>query len=315
MTRTVGFAAAIVLVFAISAVAQDAARGGRAYPPEMPGARAEVYKTVGDTKLKLYVFEPKDLKKGDARPAVVFFFGGGWQAGSPRQFLPQAKYLATRGMVAIAADYRVASRHGVKAVDCVRDAKSAIRYVRANAARLGVDPEKIVAAGGSAGGHLAACTGTISDFDEPGEDTKVSSRPNAMLLFNPAVVLAPVEGVALDERRLADLGERMGVEPRALSPYHHIAKGTPPAAIFHGTDDKLVPHATVAAFAKAMRDAGNRCELVSYTGEGHGFFNYGRARNVMFTETLREADKFLASLGYLQGEPTLEDPAPDVGDL
>jgi acetyl esterase len=197
----------------------------------------------------------------------------------------------------------------------VRDAKSAIRYVRKNAQRLGIDPNRIVAAGGSAGGHLAAAAGTIAGLDEPNEDAAISSKPNAMLLFNPAVVLAPVEGVELNRRRTADLAERMGIEPRELSPYHHVAKGAPPAAIFHGKNDEVVPHATVAAFAKAMQDAGNRCELFSYDGEGHGFFNYGRDRNVMFVETLRQADKFLASLGYLKGEPTLEEPSPDVGDL
>jgi acetyl esterase/lipase len=319
--RTLASAIAFVMLFTSIAAAQDAPRrGGRnAYPPDMPGAKEETYKTVGDTKLKLYIFEPKDSKgepdAGKKRPAVVFFFGGGWQGGSPRQFLPQCKYLATRGMVAIAADYRVASRNNVKAIDCVKDAKSAIRYVRKNAARLGVDPNRIVAGGGSAGGHLAAATGTIDGFDEPNEDASISSRPNAMLLFNPAVVLAPVEGVVLDERRLADLGERMGTAPRELSPYHHVTKGAPPTAIFHGKADNAVPYATVVAFAKVMNDAGNRCELFSYDGEGHGFFNYGRGRNAMFVATLKEADKFLASLGYVRGEPTLDDAAPDVSDL
>jgi acetyl esterase/lipase len=307
---------ALVVLTASAAAAQDAnKRGDRGYPPDMPGAKVETYKTVGDTKLNLYIFEPADLKPGETRPCVVFFFGGGWTGGSPRQFLPQCKYLATRGMVAMAADYRVASRHKVKAIDCVKDAKSAIRFVRKNAERLHVDPNRIVAGGGSAGGHLAAVTGTIEGFDEPGEDTNISSRPNAMLLFNPAVVLAPVEGVALDAKRLAALPDRMGTAPEELSPYHHVTKGAPPTAVFHGVADNTVPHATVVAFAKAMKDAGNTCELFSYEDQGHGFFNYGRARNVMFVTTLKEADRFLARLGYLKGEPTLEDPAPDVGDL
>jgi acetyl esterase/lipase len=315
--RTAALSISLAALLAAYSAAQDAnRRGGRAgYPPDMPGAKVETFKTVGDTKLNLYIFEPKDLKPGEKRPAVVFFFGGGWQGGSPRQLLPQCKYLASRGMVAIAADYRVASRNHVKAVACVQDAKSAIRYARKNAARLSIDPARIAAGGGSAGGHLAACCGTIDGFDEPGEDQSVSSKPNAMLLFNPAVVLAPVDGVTLDAKRAAALPERMGVEPRALSPYHHVSKGAPPTAIFHGIADKTVPHETVAAFAKAMQDAGNRCELFSYEDEGHGFFNYGRGRNVMFVTTLKAADKFLASLGYLQGEPTLDDPAPDVGDL
>ncbi len=290
-----------------AAVAQDAKpkarRGG--YPPDMPGARTEVYKTVDGVKLNLYIYEPGDLAPADRRPAIVFFFGGGWTGGSPQQFVPQCEYFALRGIVAMAADYRVAGRHHVKAVDCVRDAKSAIRFVRANAERLGVDPKRIVAAGGSAGGHLAAATGTLDDFDTPGEDTNVSSRPNAMLLFNPAVMLAPAAGVEIDADKVASLAQRVGTAPEALSPYHHVTKGAPPTAIFHGTSDGAVPYDTVVAFTRAMQDAGNRCTLNSYPDQGHGFFNYGRGDNAMFVATLEAADRFLAELGYVQGEPTV----------
>jgi acetyl esterase/lipase len=285
------------------ATAQEARRGE--YPPELPGARVETYKTVGDTKLSLYIFEPSDLQPGDKRPAIVFFFGGGWRNGSPRQFLQQCKYFASRGMVAITADYRVASRHQVKAVDCVRDAKSALRYVRAHADALHVDPERIAAGGGSAGGHLAAAIGTIDDFDETDEDKSISSHPNALLLYNPALVLAPVKGVAFDEGRIAELKERLGVEPSELSPYHHVAAGDPPTVIFHGTADKTVPHATAVAFERAMKAAGNSCTLHSYAGEGHGFFNYGRGDGTRFAEVLTTSDRFLVELGYLQGEPTV----------
>jgi len=297
---------AITVLQAMPVLAQKAERTGRGYPPEMPGAEVETYKTVGDTQLKLYVFKPGDWQPGDKRPAIVCFFGGGWTSGSPQQFKPHCEYLASRGMVAIAADYRVASRHQVKAIDCVMDAKSAMRFVRKNADRLGIDPDRIVAAGGSAGGHLAATCGTIAGFEEPEEDRSVSSRPNAMLLFNPAVVLTAVDGIELDERKLASQKERMGTNPRDLSPYHHVASGAPPTAIFHGTDDTTVPYGSVVAFTKAMQEVGNTCELFSYDDEGHGFFNYGRARNNMFVATLEDADRFLAGLGYLQGEPTLE---------
>src|SRR5581483_8649076 len=105
----------------------------------MPDASAvRTYKTASDTELKLYVFNPPDHKASDHRPGIVFFFGGGWQNGSPIQFHHQCRYLASRGMVAITADYRVASRQQVKPVDCVRDAKSAIRWVRAHADELGI---------------------------------------------------------------------------------------------------------------------------------------------------------------------------------
>lgn len=285
---------------------QPAEAAQRGYPPKMPGAEVETYKTVGDAELKLFIFKPDDWQQGDERPAIVFFFGGGWTSGSPQQFLEHCKYLASRGMVAMAADYRVASRHDVRAVDCLKDAKSAVRYVRENAKRLGVDPNRIVAGGGSAGGHLAAACGTIAEFDEANEDDSISSRPNAMLLFNPAVVLAPIDEVELNDPRMEQRLNRLGAPPRELSPYHHITADVPPTAIFHGTNDKTVPIETVEVFTKAMNEAGNTCELFSYDGEGHGFFNYGRGGNKMYYATVLEADKFLNRLGYLQGEPTLE---------
>jgi acetyl esterase len=94
------------------------------YPPEMPGASVEVYREVNGVKLNAYIFTPPNHRASDHRPAVLFFFGGGWKGGSPGQFLPQSLYLAQRGMVAIPCDYRVLSRHGVIPQDCLRDAKA-----------------------------------------------------------------------------------------------------------------------------------------------------------------------------------------------
>jgi acetyl esterase/lipase len=236
----------------------------------------------------------------------VFFFGGGWTNGSPTQFQPHCEYLASRGMVAMTADYRVASRQQVKAVSCVADAKSAIRFVRKEAARLGVDPNKIVAGGGSAGGHIAACTGVISAFDESTEDASISSVPNALALFNPAVVLAPVEGLPpRSQEKTASFSDRMGTDPKAISPYHQVRKGAPPTIIFHGKDDPTVPLATVELFAKAMKDAGNACTLVAYGGQRHGFFNYGRGDNEYYRKTVKALDAFLVERGYLSGPDTV----------
>jgi acetyl esterase/lipase len=282
----------VALGIALFSGARDASaqRGGRAYPPKMEGAEAHVYKTVGDVKLNVYVFKPKDWKASDKRPAAVFFFGGGWANGSPAQFEPQCLHFAERGMVAITADYRVKSRHGVTPVECVTDAKSAVRWVRAHAAELGVDPGRIAAGGGSAGGHIAACTGVVPALDEKGEDVSVSAKPDALLLFNPAIDSGLLE-------------KRLGERAAEILPAKHVKAGDPPTLIAHGKADTTVPYAGVEAFAAAMRKAGNSCDLVGYDGQGHGFFNYRpreAAGGEMYRDTLKKADDFLVSLGYLK---------------
>jgi len=293
-----------VLLGAEKRPAQGAGR--RVYPPVLPGASVETYKTIGQTNLQLYIFTPRSTTPTNGRPAIVFFFGGGWTSGSPQQFEKQCQYFASRGMVAITADYRVASRQQAKPVQCVADAKSAIRWVRRNAARLGVDPDRIVAAGGSAGGHLAGCIAVVPGLDELGEDTSVSAVPNAAILFNPALVLAPLGGQDFGSLASRITAERMGIEPQQLSPAHHVRAGAPPMIVFHGKADTTVPFATSEAFANKMKAAGNRCELVGFEGQRHGFFNYGRGDNRLFLETLKQADQFLASLGCLTGPPRVD---------
>ena len=123
---------------------------------KLEGAKVHQYKQVGETKLFLHVYNPDGHKDSDRKPAIVFFFGGGWNGGTPKQFEPHCQYLSQRGMVAITAEYRVKSRNKTTPFECVKDGKSAIRWVRANANKLGVDPSRIAAGGGSAGGHVAA---------------------------------------------------------------------------------------------------------------------------------------------------------------
>jgi acetyl esterase/lipase len=288
--------AACLLVIAGPLTAEEPGTG------DYSGSTGETYKTIGDVQLSIYRFAPTDHQPTDRRPAIVFFFGGGWKNGQPTQFVQQCKYLAERGMVAFTADYRVSSRQGTKAKECVQDGKSAIRWVRTNAERLGVDPNRIAAGGGSAGGHVAACTGIIEAWDEPGESTAVSSVPNAMVLFNPALALAKFEGYdPKGEERTKDLPERMGTDPINLSPAHHVRPALPPTIMFFGTEDFLRPGAEF--FFQEMKKAGNRCEFRLYDDQVHGFFNYGKNGNVYFRQTLTDADKFLTSLGYLDGEP------------
>ena len=256
-----------------------------------------IYKSVGPATLRLFVFEDEVGRRDARRPAIVFFFGGGWTGGTPEQFFPQCEYLASRGMVAVSAEYRVKDRHGTTPVECVRDGKSAVRWLRSHADELGVDPNRIAAGGGSAGGHVALCAALIDGVEEAGEDLSVSSTPDALVCFNPAP----------DAMRFADRVPESAGRAEDISPTHHVKAGAPPAIIFHGIDDMAVPFADVERFAAAMTDAGNNCELVAYPGQEHGFFNYGDGKNPYYVRTVREADRFLANLGYLEGEPTLQE--------
>jgi acetyl esterase len=255
-----------------------------------------IYKTAAGTPLKLLVDKPADWKAGDRRPAILFFFGGGWVGGSVAQFERHSAYFASRGMVGIRVQYRTIPKGdpGPPLV-CVADAKSAMRYVFSQAAELGIDPERIGAAGGSAGGHLAAFTGMVGGLDDPKDDLNVPCKPKALVLFNPVFDNGPGEWGS----------GRVGERYPEFSPAHNITKDAPPMIVFLGDKDKLIPVRVLNAFAARMKDAGVRCETHIYPGAGHGFFNSGG----YYKETLIAADRFLASLGWIDGEPTLtQDP-------
>jgi acetyl esterase/lipase len=276
------------------------------YPPTLPGATVETYKQVDGVDLKLWIFSPEGHVQTDSRPAIVFFFGGGWRGGSPGQFAHQCEYLASRGMVAIAADYRVANRHGTKVFQCIEDAKSAVRWIRSNARRLGINPERIAAGGGSAGGHLAAATATVPEHNAASDDLEISAVPDALVLFNPVVVLAPVEGRdPPSEEVIARMRARAGADLETVSPFHNLNPGAPPTIIFHGKADTTVAFDTVVAYCDKAKQQGNSCQVVGYDGAPHGFFNYGRGDGSAYRDTIRRADEFLASLGFLSGPPTI----------
>lgn len=251
------------------------------------------YKITPQDTLRVHLFLPADCDS--PRAAIVFFFGGGWNNGSPSQFFEHCKYFASRGMVAFAADYRVKSRHGTTPFECVEDGKSAVRWIRMHAADYNIDPNKIVASGGSAGGHVAACTAVIEGFDDPDENLQISSKPNALVLFNPVI----------DTWRDGYGMKKIGDNARDISPAHHVRPGLPPTIIFHGTEDTTVPIENVERFCRLMHEAGNECTLLPFSGHKHGFFNYGRFDNEPFKQTIRAADEFLIELGFLSGTPTI----------
>ena len=276
---------AVWLLFAGPALA-DAPKGEAGKTLEF------TFKKGKDKDLSAFVHFPEDWKQGEKRPAIVFFFGGGWVGGTPSQFVKQSDYLATRGMVGVRVEYRTIPKSGMELPTvCCAEAKSALRYVRSHAAELGIDPKRIAAAGGSAGGHLAAFTALVPGLDDPADDLKTSCQPDALVLFNPVFNNGPGQWGH----------ERLGDHFLEFSPAHHITKSAPPSIVFLGDADKLIPVSVLREFEAGMKKAGARCEAHVYPKAGHGFFN----QDPHFTSTLIEADKFLGSLGWLKGPPTI----------
>ncbi|GMQ24982.1 alpha/beta hydrolase [Algoriphagus sp. oki45] len=252
-----------------------------------------VYKTIDTLELSLEVYRPDGKPDENGFPAMVFFFGGGWTGGNTAQFEPQAKYFSERGIVCFLAEYQVSSRNQTTPFESLMDAKSALRFIRSHAMEFQIDPEKIIASGGSAGGHLAAATALIDGYNDPTDDLSISCKPTALVLFNPVIDNGP-GGYGF---------ERIGEAYPDFSPLHNIRQGAPPTVIFLGTEDNLIPVETMKYYQTVMEKVGSRCELFLYEGQPHGFFNY---RNFEFYEkTLRKADEFLQSLGYLDSKSEL----------
>ena len=247
-----------------------------------------VYKKIDSTILNLEVYYPNNMITGSSYPAMVFFFGGGWNGGNPHQFLEHAKYFSQKGIACFLADYRTKSPHGVTPFECLKDAKSAVRFIRLNAKKLNIDPDRIVAAGGSAGGHLAAATASIEDYNDGLDDLKISCIPNALVLFNPVIDNGP-GGYGY---------ERIGESYAQFSPVHNIREGMPPTIIFLGTKDKLIPVETMKYFKKVMERVGSYCNLNLYKGKGHGFFNFKFRKQ--YNKTIHRTEEFLMDQGYIQ---------------
>ena len=210
------------------------------------------------------------------------------------QICTSCTILFKRGLVCFLVDYRTENKNQTTPFESLKDAKSAIRYIRRNASELGIDATRIIASGGSAGGQLAAATALIDDYNESTDDLSVSCIPNALVLFNPVIDNGP-GGYGY---------ERIGEQYKNFSPLHNIRSGAPPTIFFLGTNDNLIPVETAEYYKKVMEKVGSRCELKLYEGEGHGFFNYNYPDN--YKLTVSETDKFLQSLGYLKEEPFIE---------
>ena len=249
------------------------------------------YKQLDDTtSLFLEVISPADMDQAQTYPAMVFFFGGGWNGGSTQQFKMQADHFSKLGIVCFLADYRVKSRNNTTPFESLKDAKSAMRFVRANAAQFNIDPDKIIASGGSAGGHLAAASTICEGYNDTDDDLSVSCKANALVLYNPVIDNGP-GGYGY---------ERIGAEYKSFSPLHNLHEGVPPTLLMLGTKDHLIPAITAEYYKVVMEKVNSRCDLKMYEGGKHGFFNYKEKSPEFYNQSTADAQAFLESLGYIE---------------
>jgi acetyl esterase/lipase len=261
-------------------------------PKQSYHPKTVVYKKASDAELTLHIFNPPHKFHGP-HPAIAFFFGGGWKVGTPIQFYAECAHFAEEGFVAISADYRIESVERTTPFDSVTDGKSAIRYVRAHAKQFNIDPDRIVGAGASAGGQVAAAAATIKGLDDPDDNLDISPRPDALILWYAVIDNSP------DGYGYSRVKERY----REISPLHNITSNVPPTLFMLGTKDKLIPVPTAANFKARIDKAGGRCDLKLFNGAPHGFGDYRKGDNQLRRETIADADDFLRSLNFMAEQP------------
>lgn len=252
-----------------------------------------VYATIGERKLRLDLFLPKSGQ--GPFPAVVYIHGGGWRGGNKRQFQRHAAHMATKGFAGACIEYRLSGE--AKFPAAVHDVKSAVRWIRAHAAQYRIDPGRIGAAGGSAGGHLAAILGTTSHVREfeGGGSSRISSRVQAVAAFNPALDFASFGRLGQHDVPSGPvylfLGASFQDNPqlwKKASPIAYASKDSAPFLFLHGTEDTTVPYQQSVDMMNALKAAGVQAELFTAEGAGHGFFN----RPPWFEPALKRMEEF-----------------------
>jgi acetyl esterase len=293
-TGTLFFVMALGLVLNPLAYGQDEAkkpgakkRGIESLQESLKPDRIVTYRKVGDRELTLHIFQPEGFQASGKAPVFVAIHGGGWVGGTPSRFYPYAHALVAKGYVGISVEYRLANEKGLTVFDCVKDGRAAIRYIRAHAAELGIDPARIAVCGGSAGAHVAAGAALFDGIDHEGENLAVSCRPDALILYFPVI----------DTSNKGYGNAKIGKDWETISPVDRVKPGAPPTLVFHGDADKTTPYAGSVRFTEEMAKAGNVCELVTQPGGGHGHLN---ADIKLFDAAMARTAEFLAA--HLKGK-------------
>ncbi len=260
----------------------------------------KIYKTINGHSLKADIFYAPALLEAGQNPALAFFHGGGWVYGSPEEFHNTCRRYARLGFIAISFQYRLSINNDgtyphpdITVVEAVKDARSAIRWMRENAATLKIDPDRIAVGGQSAGGQLALSTALMEGIDEASDNLDISPVPDVLLLFSSNVntIEAWIDRIMGDRRE----------EIWSVSPYHNLKPGMPPAIAFHGEDDCTVLPYIIDFFRIRMEALGNSYELITYPGRKH-YLGAGIEKYAGYfdEEILEKTDAFLEKQGFIQ---------------
>ncbi len=256
--------------------------------------RDVVYRTVGGIALKLDLYIRYDLQPG---PTILYIHGGGWANGSKEQYVLWFLPYLELGMRVVSVQYRLSA--AAPAPAAVEDCRCAFRWVVRNAAGYGIDANRIVITGGSAGGHLALLTGMLSPaagFDCPGEEPL---KPAALLNYYGFTDLVE----ALDARSKPVLAWlRDSDDPRELarrlSPLSYVGPQTPPVLSIHGDADEIVPYSQAVRLHQALERARVPNQLVTIPGGKHGRFRWSDADTL---RVQRAIEGFLRRHKVLEG--------------
>lgn len=263
-----------------------------------------IYKSIQGMILTVDIFSTDQTIQNADNPAIAFFHGGGWAFGSPSEFHEACKRFALKGFITFSFEYRLSIQKDgtfphpeITPVESVKDARSAMRWLKENARDLKIDPEKIIASGQSAGGQLALSTAIIDDVNESSDNKNIDPSPVALLLYS-----SNVNTLEAWADRL--LGERRN-EIWSISPYHNLKPGMPPAIEFHGKEDPMVPFWIVEYFRDKTIDMGNHFESISFEGKKH-YLDEGNDKYASyFNEAILErTDQFLEEQGLMPTERT-----------
>lgn len=218
-----------------------------------------VYHIAGTDSLEAYISYPSDFKKN--HPCIVLIHGGGWYIGQPTDVFNFASDFNQLGFVTVSIEHRIKGRQDATPVDGLKDAKAAIRWVRENAEKLKINKNRVIAGGRSSGGHLAAATALIEDYEHEDQDLTISSEPDAVILWSPCV------DPTVDNWFHYCLSGQEKVEN--LSPLHNISEGNVPFLIFQGKNDEFLDFESHKQFAEKMRENNNQCKLVLFENTSH----------------------------------------------